>query len=552
MPTAPGSSEAPQVTPGEQGFVPAREEMSAEAAGGGQIASQIAQTIGGAAHALGSGVQLETIRENQVTAAQLQRHFMDQATKMLYSDDPQNPGLVHQPASQFDSNVHQTRQNLVDLAGQMLDAAPNPIAKDMLRRGIDNTMDVYDKDIQGAGFAAHKAQMFSSSNDLATTMVQQGQMAPNAHSVVAMVQANTDTINQHMAPYFGTDDQGNPSEQSSKMTNSMAFSTYKGWAEKKLQGGDWGSAQQLLQMPEVRDVLSKQPGTWEDLNEKAQTGAAHANAWNSVSPNWFQKEGFDGEGDALREVNDKYVDNKGQLMGAQKAVKDYFGQQKWTVLSYFAKWGDFPPGLNLSPKMRATFYKQFYNQQDDPRDLAAANDMMLSKKTNMAEYQNFKNTDWTNMDIFPGLSLPTRQKFINAAEKASNGKPAVDPQDATAWAIGQSQVYHYWPSTENMSDLTKATEYTGSDGQKHAPIADFLNNMVSYSQAHPGATSLDLHQYADKYMASTLSQNPQLLQLRAQEIAQSRGGGSPQDIQSIRDVMESDLKANRSGYYGRY
>lgn len=552
MPDAPASSGMQQVDPGAQEFVPAREEMSAEAAGGGQVANQIAATQGEAARSLGSGVQLETIRENQVVAAQLQRHFMDKATQMLYSDDPSNPGLVHQPASQFDQNVHQSRQDLVDVAGQMLDAAPNPIARDMLRRGIDNSMDMYEKDIQGAGFAAHKAQMFSSSNDLATTMVQQGQMAPTAHSVVGMVQANTDTINQHMAPYFGTDDQGNPSEQSSKMTDSMAFQTYKGWAEKKLQAGDWGSAGQLLQMPEVKDALAKQPGTWEDLNEKAQTGAAHADAWNSVAPNWFQKEGFDGEGDALDQVNERYVNNKGQLMGAQKAVKDYFGQQKWSVLSYFAKWGDFPPGLQLSPKMKATFYKQFYNQQDDPRDLAAANDMMLSKKSSMSEYQMFKNTDFTNMDIFPGLSLATRQKFINASEKANNGKPAVDPQDATAWAMGLSQVYHYWPSSENLDALTRATSYTGSDGQPHAPVADFLNAMVSYSQAHKGATTIDMQGYADKYMASMLSENPQLLQLRAQEIAVQRGGGSAANIQSIRDVMESDLKSNRSGYYGQY
>ena len=343
--------------------------------------------------------------------------------------------------------------------------------------------------------------------------------------------------------------------ETQKLIDNMNYKSVAGWLDGKLHGingiggGDWASVQQAVSMPEVQSALAQNPAALADYTQQGQNGQSHAEAYNSIGPKWWSDMGDQGEQGALDQNNTKWVDNKGAMMAGQKGIKDYFGQQKWEVFSYFAKWGDFPPGVKISSGFRNKIYKQMYNQQDDPRELAAANDMMLSKKTNLSEYQNFKNTDWTNMDIFPGLSLPTRQKFINAAEKAGGGKANPgQQQDATAWAIGQSTVYHYWPTAENLGDLTKATTFKGDDGNMHSPVADFLNGMVTFSQAHPGATSIDLSQYADKYMASVLNQNPQLVHLRAQEIAQSRG----EDVQAVTNQLEQDLKSNRSGFTGYY
>ena len=541
---APASSAAPQVGPGEKPFVPLHENMPAEAAGGGPIANAIAATQSQTAQRIGGGVQLETIRENQVQAAQLQKQFMDQATKMLYNDDPNNLGLVHQPASQFDQNVHQTRADLTALASQFLDSAPNGIAQDMLRRGIAGSMDAYEKDILSAGFVAHKAQMFSTMNDLSNTMVQQVQMAPNPNSAVTMMHSNIGTIHEHMAPYFGVDDQGQPSAQAMKITEGMQYQGYRGLADKYLQQGDWANAQALLKMPEVRDALALHPGTIEALTEKYEAGGAHHDAWNVVAPKWMDRDGLNGQGSALFEVNKKYADNHDALMAAQKGIKDYFGEQKNSIFEYFRQWGSFPTGVKLSPKDKAGFYKQFYNQADDPRDLAAANELKFAPKGS-DEMHEFASMDWKNLDVFPGLTMPTRQKFANDAEKAAKGQQFVEPHEANAYAVALGQVYHYWPSTEHIEDLDKP--YLSKN---ETPVADFLNSSVEFARKNPQATSIEMGAWADKYMASMLSSHQQMLTLRAQEVALQRGETTPESIEAIRNSMENELKQNRSGYYG--
>ena len=541
---APASSAVPQVNPGEKPFVPAREEMPAEAAGGGPVANAIASTQSQTAQRIGSGIQLETIRENQVQAAQLQRQFMDQATKMLYNNDPNHLGLIHQPASQFDQNVHQTRADLADLASQYLDNAPNGIAKDMLRRSLAGSMDAYEKEILSAGYVAHKAQMYSTVNDLANTMVQQVQMAPNSNSAVTMMHSNIGTIHEHMVPIFGLDDLGNPSKQATQITDGMQYQGYRGLADKYLQQGDWANAQALLKMPEVRDALALHPGTIEALTEKSQSGAAHHEAWNIIAPKWMDKDGLDGLGSALYEANQKFQDNHGQLMAAQKGIKDYFGEQKNSIFEYFRQWGSFPTGVKLTPKDKAGFYKQFYNQADDPRDLAAANELKFATGQ---EAREFASIDWKNLDVFPGLTMSTRQKFANDAEKAAKGHPYFEPVEANAYAVALGKVYHYWPSTEHIEDLDKPYQ-----SKNETPVADFLNNSVKYAQSNPRATSIDMDKWADQYMASMLSNHPQMLSLRAQEVALQRGETTPDSINAIRNSMENEIKQNRSGYYGNY
>lgn len=548
---APASSSAPQVSPGEQPFVPMREEMPAEAAGGGPIANAIASTQSQTSQRIGSGVQLETIRENQVQAAQLQTHFVNSAIKMLYSNDPNNLGLIHQPASDFDQNVHKTRDDLANMASQYLDNAPNGIAKDMLRRGIANQMDAYEKDILGAGFVAHKAQMFSSMNDLANSMSRQISMAPNVESAKALMHASIPTIHEHMAPYFGIDDEGNPSAQAMKITQDMQLKGYTDLAARMYNSGDWASEQQLVNDPEVRSVFELQPTLLKDLDDQVLKAQSHSKAWNEVAPAWYAKEGMSGKQNALDEVNEKYKNQRGPMMTAQKAVNDYFGEQKNMLINGFCRDGYFPAGTKLTPKEKSDIYKQCFGQKDDPRDVAAANALMYAPKGS-DEMHQFASMDWSNQDIFPGLTQETRQKYQIAADKASHGHPFFEKNESTAYSVGLSQVYHYWPTVEHINDLDDPNAPAGGD--EH-PVATFLNDMVAYAQKNPQATSIDMSKHADLYMTSLLQTHPAMLNLRAQEIAIQKGETSSAQIQQIRDTLAIGLKTEKGGfdasYYGK-